>query len=103
MTEHKASMTEDDKEHIFPEAHTTINDIFKTIKENPGITMTKYGHAAAMLVAAAYSSCEFEDFEGQKVHLRAVALDYIAKYGEGIKKFLRPELLEALSIKDTDE
>ena len=60
---------------------------------------TGYGHALRTFSAQADANKDASP-ESQRIFLRTQALDLIGKFGEPIKKVMKPELLEALNIKD---
>ena len=88
-----------DKDLIFPEAHSTIEEIFGRMNSDPDFVKTNYGHAAGMVVTHAYAKTD-KSPEEQKAHLRVIALKYIDKYGLEFIQFLKPELRAALEIDD---
>lgn len=60
-----------------------------------------YGHALG--VVATWLNEPTTNPDNTKIILKKKALELIKKHGNDIKKFLRPELLEALEIDDHKE
>jgi len=58
-----------------------------------------YGHALRSLGARVDANREVSP-EEQREYLRIQAFDLIDRFGEKIKKVMKPELLEALDMKD---
>lgn len=70
--------------------------------DTSGSNESDYGHAMRGLVQSAFGNTSLNDQE-QLENLKKTAQVFMDKYGEKIKQFLRPELLEALEINDRKE
>lgn len=81
--------------NILPGGNQTLHDI----REHLGQSQEEhpvYGHALG--VVATWLNEPTTNPDNTKVILKKKALELIKKHGDNIKKFLRPELLEALEI-----